>query len=80
MIVVKPQKGIHGMVRFNVPIWGADEWSCRTAGVNVEMGDRVVVLKVVGDELVVAPTQRLQLAQNRTSNYYTDSQQPSTCT
>ena len=60
MIVVKPQKGIPGMVRFNVPVWGADEWPCRTAGVSVEMGDRVVVLKVVGDELVVAPTQRLQ--------------------
>jgi len=60
MIVVKPQKGIPGMVRFNVPVWGADEWSCRTAGVSVEIGDRVVVLKVVGDELVVAPTQRLQ--------------------
>ena len=60
MIVVKPQKGISGMVRFNVPIWGADEWPCRTAGVNVEAGDRVVVIKVVGDELIVAPSQRLQ--------------------
>lgn len=60
MIVVKPQKGISGMVRFNVPIWGADEWPCRTAGVKVEAGDRVVVIKVVGDEMVVAPTQRLQ--------------------
>jgi hypothetical protein len=60
MIVVKPQKGISGMVRFNVPIWGADEWPCRTAGVNVETGDRVVVIKMVGDEMVVAPTQRLQ--------------------
>lgn len=60
MIVVKPQKGISGMVRFNVPIWGADEWPCRTAGVNVETGDRVVVIKVVGDEMVVAPTQHLQ--------------------
>ncbi|WP_201603942.1 NfeD family protein [Psychrobacter submarinus] len=60
MIVVKPQKGISGMVRFNVPIWGADEWPCRTAGVNVETGDRVVVIKVVGDELIVAPSQRLQ--------------------
>lgn len=60
MIVVKPQKGISGMVRFNVPIWGADEWPCRTAGVSVETGDRVVVIKVVGDEMVVAPTQRLQ--------------------
>lgn len=60
MIMVKPQKGISGMVRFNVPIWGADEWPCRTAGVNVETGDRVVVIKVVGDEMVVAPTQRLQ--------------------
>ncbi|WP_371533049.1 NfeD family protein [Psychrobacter sp. Arc29] len=60
MIVVKPQTGISGMVRFNVPIWGADEWPCRTAGVNVETGDRVVVIKMVGDEVVVAPTQRLQ--------------------
>ena len=60
MIVVKPQKGISGMVRFNVPIWGADEWPCRTAGVKVEAGDRVVVIKVVGDELIVAPSQRLQ--------------------
>lgn len=60
MIVVKPQKGISGRVRFNVPIWGADEWPCRTAGVSVEAGDRVVVIKVVGDELMVAPTQRLE--------------------
>lgn len=60
MIVVKPQKGISGMVRFNVPIWGADEWPCRTAGMNVEAGDRVVVIKVVGDELIIAPMQRLQ--------------------
>lgn len=60
MIVVKPQKGISGIVRFNVPIWGADEWPCRPAGVNVETGDRVVVVKMVGDEMVVAPTQRLQ--------------------
>ena len=60
MIVFKPQKNLSGLVRFNVPIWGADEWPCRTAGVNVEAGDRVVVLKVAGDELIVAPTQRLQ--------------------
>ncbi len=68
MIVVKPQKGISGMVRFNVPIWGADEWPCRTAGVNVETGDRVVVIKVVGDEMVVAPTQRLQAPKNMHPN------------
>ena len=60
MIVIKPQKNLSGMVRFNVPIWGADEWPCRTAGVNVEAGDRVVVLKVASDELIVAPTQRLK--------------------
>ena len=60
MIVVKPQKNLSGLVRFNVPIWGTDEWPCRTAGVNVEAGDRVAVIKMVGDELIVAPTQRLQ--------------------
>lgn len=59
MIVAKPQKGVSGIIRFNVPILGADEWPCRTAGVNVETGDRVVVLKIAGDELVVAPTKRL---------------------
>lgn len=59
MIVVKPQDGISGRVRFNVPIVGADEWDCRTIDETVEVGDRVVVTDITGNELVVAPTKRI---------------------
>lgn len=59
MVVVKPQAGIPGTIRFNVPIAGADEWSCRTKGDVVEVGDRVVVTGVAGNDLVIALTKRL---------------------
>ncbi len=59
MIVVKPQDGIPGRIRFNVPIVGADEWFCRTIDETVEVGDRVVVTDITGNELVVAPTKRI---------------------
>ncbi len=59
MIVVKPQAGVLGMVRFNVPIVGADEWPCRTNDEAVEVGDRVVV-DISGNELIVAPTKRIE--------------------
>lgn len=58
MIVVKPQTGALGRIRFNVPIVGADEWLCRTQGEDVEIGDRVTVIDIVGNELVVALTKR----------------------
>lgn len=53
MIVVKPVADRGGVVRFNVPIVGADEWQCRTRGEVVEVGDRVVVTDIVGNELIV---------------------------
>lgn len=59
MIIVKPQTDTVGMIRFNVPIFGADEWTCRTEGAAVEVGDRVLVTAIRGDELIVAPTQRI---------------------
>lgn len=59
MIVVKPQGDALGTVRFNVPIVGADEWLCRTTGDVVEIGDRVVVTQIIGNELVVALTKRI---------------------
>ena len=59
MIILKPQANTLGIVRFNVPIVGADEWSCRTQGEVVEVGDRVVVTDIIGNELVVALTKRL---------------------
>lgn len=62
MIVVKPQAGGSGLVRFNVPIVGADEWACRTQDEAVEVGDRVVVTDISGNELIVAPTKRIELA------------------
>lgn len=62
MIVLKPQADKSGVIRFNVPIVGADEWPCRTKGEAVEVGDRVVVTGIIGNELIVAPTQRITAA------------------
>jgi hypothetical protein len=59
MIVVKPQPEMLGRVRFSVPIVGADEWFCRTNDEEVEVGDRVVVTDIIGNELIVALTKRI---------------------
>lgn len=53
MIVVKPLSNQLGKVRFSVPIVGADEWLCRTRDEVVEVGDKVIVTDIVGNELVV---------------------------
>lgn len=57
LITVKPQGKRAGTVRFSVPVVGATEWQCRTL-VNevVEVGDKVVVTEIVGNELVVKLT------------------------
>ena len=62
MIVLKPQANALGIVRFNVPIVGADEWPCRTKGETVEAGDRVVVTDIVGNDLIVALTKRIAMS------------------
>ncbi|WP_201534122.1 NfeD family protein [Psychrobacter ciconiae] len=59
MIIIKPQGNQLGRVRFSVPIVGADEWLCRTRDEVVEVGDRVVVVDISGNELIVAPAKRL---------------------
>ena len=59
MIILKPQAKALGVVRFNVPIVGADEWPCRTEGEAVEIGDRVVVTDIIGNDLIVALTKRI---------------------
>ncbi|TXD96742.1 NfeD family protein [Psychrobacter frigidicola] len=59
MIVAKPQADALGRVRFSVPIVGADEWFCRTRDEEVEVGDRVVVTEIIGNELIVALTKRI---------------------
>lgn len=62
MIVLKPQANALGVVRFNVPIVGADEWPCRTEDEAVEVGDRVVVTDIVGNDLIVASTKRITMS------------------
>lgn len=56
MIVVKPTPDQLGRVRFSVPIVGADEWLCRTRDEPVEVGDRVRVTEIIGNELIVTKT------------------------
>lgn len=60
MIIVKPQQDRVGTVRFSVPIVGATEWMCRTLGEEVAVGQRVVVVDVKGNELVVKPYKTLR--------------------
>lgn len=45
-----------GVVRFSVPKVGAAEWACRTLdGHAIEVGTRVIVTAVMGNELIVIP-------------------------
>lgn len=39
-------------VRFSLPVLGADEWNCRTL-TPVQVGDRVRVTDILGNELIV---------------------------
>jgi len=41
-------------VRFPMPVLGSDEWNCRTLK-TVQVGDRVRVVDILGNELVVQP-------------------------
>jgi membrane protein implicated in regulation of membrane protease activity len=41
-------------VRFPMPVLGSDEWSCRTLA-HVNVGDRVRVVDILGNDLVVQP-------------------------
>ncbi len=41
-------------VRFQMPLLGSDEWNCRTLS-PVNIGDRVRVTDILGNELVVQP-------------------------
>lgn len=61
MLVVKPTANHLGRVRFSVPILGADEWPCRLSEGNAQIGDRVVVTAVNGNELTVAATTQAPL-------------------
>ena len=47
-----PQEGRRGMLRFSLPLLGADEWEFIATDA-VDLGDRVVVTDVSGNTLVV---------------------------
>lgn len=54
MIVVSPQHNNLGKIRFSVPVFGSDEWSCRSRqSFSLQVGERVVVVDVIGNELLV---------------------------
>ena len=42
------------IVRFPMPILGADEWNCRST-TPVKVGDRVRVIDISGNDLIVQP-------------------------
>ncbi|HAV3538842.1 NfeD family protein [Acinetobacter baumannii] len=42
------------IVRFPMPILGADEWNCRST-TSVKVGDRVRVIDISGNDLIVQP-------------------------
>ncbi|PIE47768.1 MAG: hypothetical protein CSA42_01930 [Gammaproteobacteria bacterium] len=56
IIVTKPTLQNTGTVRFSVPMAGATEWQCRTNGEEINVGDKVVVTQILGNELVVELT------------------------
>lgn len=42
------------IVRFSMPVLGTDEWNCRSLA-PVQVGDRVRVVDILGNDLVVKP-------------------------
>ena len=59
MIVVQPFTHREGRVRFSVPVFGADEWPCRSLNdIALTVGERVIVVDVIGNELLVKSTQK----------------------
>lgn len=49
----------HIQVRFTMPVLGADEWRCRSTQA-VEIGERVRVIDILGNDLLVEPYRNLQ--------------------
>lgn len=57
MIIHSPQQNNLGKIRFSVPIFGADEWACRSfQNAHLSIGERAMVVDVIGNELLVKST------------------------
>ncbi|OBX76321.1 hypothetical protein A9308_08375 [Moraxella atlantae] len=64
MVIYAPTAAQIGKVRFSVPIFGADEWQCRSQyDLPLQIGERVVVVDVIGNELLVRAMQPQSLTQ-----------------
>ncbi len=54
MIIQSPQADKLGKIRFSVPIFGSDEWVCRSqSNERLMVGERAEVIDVIGNELLV---------------------------
>ena len=40
-------------VRFSLPVLGTDEWLCRSTSSHLQVGDRVIVTDILGNDLLV---------------------------
>jgi inner membrane protein len=54
MVIESHLQHEHIKVRFSVPVLGADEWQCRST-TQVSVGDRVRVIDILGNDLLVEP-------------------------
>lgn len=54
MVIENHLEHEHIKVRFSVPVLGADEWQCRSLNA-VKVGDRVRVVDILGNDLLVEP-------------------------
>ena len=52
-VVRLPQEGVRGMVRFAMPILGAEDWEFLCSD-ELALGDRVMIVDVSGNTLVVS--------------------------
>ena len=54
LVIRSPQENVRGIVRFSMPLLGADEWEF-ISNESCAVGDRVEVIDVSGNTLVVRP-------------------------
>lgn len=53
MIIKAPTPNQAGIIRFSTPKAGASEWACRSQDENLAVGERAVIVNILGNELLV---------------------------
>lgn len=54
MIIKAPTPTQAGVIRFSTPKAGASEWACRSQDDSLAVGERAVIVDIVGNELLVS--------------------------